>query len=347
MDKNFMGSVIFTEQITRRSATMVKAAAEAAGIDEKLVRELNKKFVFIRAMNELKKEGLVAGSDGALKDKLVDDELVCSFQFSKRFIESQGAHYDRACVVHYSKETGGISCEDDTIRAVAEDLFRDKLEQWVPTDINTLCKRVLTDRQKRLHLRNGVYFVPRQAEAEARKVKLFLDALGVVVWVFPIGVGNPEYGLNLQKAIVLDMKKEVERLTKLTEDMKGDNTMTPRKARTKRAELREELRRYRELARATQVSMKDLLKSAGEAGDVLALADTDIDGLIATAQNRKKVPGLLLDLMEADDEVNDDAVALIRPKKNGSATVLDDAEDADNVPDMARRKPQKMELELS
>lgn len=350
MEKSFMGSVIFTEQVQGRSTADVRAAAEAAGIDPDLIRELNQKFVFIRAMNSLKKADVLQGSDGAMKDKLLDDQDRCMFQFSRRFVESQGAHYDPSAMVTFNKSTGEIYCPDVAVRELAQKLFAEKVEQWQPNDIGTLIKRVLEASCKRIMLRHGVYFIPYQAAEKCEQVEQFLTALKLDFWVLPVGMAETGNAGKIHKAIVADMIKEftavnaeIAHLQALdAQGQKGG--LTDRKAKNRLADLQAKLCQYRQLAEATQVDLGGLLKQAGEAGDVLTCAAMGVDALIARAQTGKPVSKLVVDLLAADTDVPADAVALLKAKRNGVHVEV--AEDkADPVEVVRRARPSALEIE--
>jgi len=320
MSEQFMGSIIFTQQVKSRDVEAIKAAAEKAGIDPELIRELNTKFIFIRAMNELKKADVVQGTDGAMKDRLVDAENVVAFQFSRRFVEAQGAHYDPSAVVSFNKSTSEIYCKDAEVKKLAEKFFVAKATEWQPSDINRLINGVLESESKRIMLRHGVYFVGYQAHEKAAQIQKFLEALDIQFWVLPVGVNDTAKAESLHKAIVEDMIKEVTTLTEQVASMKAEGMvdekqgLTSRKARTRMKELLKHLDGYRELAKATQADMDDLLKAAGDAGQTLACAALGVDGLIAMAQSGRRVPALLTDLLAADDQVDPSAIVKLRAK---------------------------------
>ena len=159
-----------------------------------------------------------------------------------------------------------------------------------------------------------------QAHEKAAQIQKFLEALDIQFWVLPVGVNDTAKAEGLHKAIVEDMVKEVEALTAQVASMKAEGMvdekqgLTSRKARTRMAELLKHLEGYRELAKATQADMDDLLAAAGDAGRTLACAALGVDGLIAMAQSGRRVPALLTDLLAADDQVDPSAIVKLRAK---------------------------------
>jgi len=304
---SFVGEIVFTEQLSSRSHGEVLAAAEAAGIPEKFVRELSAKNVFVRAMRELRKADIVSGNDGALRDKIEDSEALVVFQFSKRYVESQGAHYDPAGVVKFHKEAGCISSNKPELEALARDLFESKRFEWTSVDLNTLCNHVVEEHGKRVMPRHGVYFVPVQASEAAKRIRKFLLALNLRFFSVPIGKGDRNYD-GVQKAVAEDIRKEVRNIRRKIAEIKASGEMTKRKARSRLRELRKLLRQYRDIALSSRRNADEVLDEAGEAGKLLLDAEKPADVVIAEAASPGRVDPLVLDLLETAEEIPAGAV---------------------------------------
>ena len=102
------------------------------------------------------------------------------------------------------------------------------------------------------------------------------------------------------------------------------------------AELLKHLEGYRELAKATQADMNDLIKAAGDAGQTLVCAAMGLDGLIAMAQSGHRVPALVTDLLAADDRIDPSAISKLRAK-----SINIDAPDKVEVVEVDEIKPRK------
>lgn len=302
---NPLGIVIFSQEFHSQSLANVREAAAKAGIPEELVREIKPRNAFIRAMRELKKQGVIAlhGSDKILSDKFCDDESTVSFQLSRTYVESQGVRYDSAAVINFSKLNHQITCSNSDIKKLAEDLHVKVAEVYLTTDLHMLVKRFLEDNgAKRIPLRDGVYFIPFQYKELAEKIKSFFSALNLSF--FTLQATDSEKS-DIISLTVKSMCDTVEEVKKEIEELKAKGELTSRIAQNRIKQLQADLVGFQEIAASLNERTLDLVAAAGEAGDILfSIGSSTTEQLIACVQRGTTVAPMCLDLLEAATEMN-------------------------------------------
>lgn len=306
----FVGTGVMAMNVGDVPAATLRAAITASGIPEKFLRAIQSSDAFKRAMRDMVKAGIVEqGSKGALREKVEDDDSIIAFQFTQKFLRDRGMIYDtdRAIRVEYSKERKEISCDNEEILKLANELFSDARETYPSSKINDLARSFAESRFTRLSYRDGVYFVPKGHEDVAESLRVFYKAVGAMFQQFPVGQ-MPDDKENLLSTIIGDMKQKIESLKgemerlKHTKTEQPDGTVTEENKLTKKIaanrlkELKVQLERYRELARVVDAKNEELLKAAGEAGTVIEMAEYGPESLVAMALQGRTVAPIALEL---------------------------------------------------
>lgn len=297
------GWVVIAE-LAPRAAKQVREAAEKAGF-ETPVRDIKARSSFIRATQALRKRGVITeGTNGLLRDKTVDDEASIRFQFSKRFVEASGATYDSACVVSFDKESGVVTCASKQIKELTEKLIDELQGQCQSSDINSYIRRVIAKADTaRISVGLGSYFISQYHRDLVDQLQVFYKALGVAALVLPVNHASGQ-GESLVTHVVSDLKQNMETLSHEVGKLKTDKTLTKRIANRRMKDLRAQLRQYRELALALQISLGDILSAAGEHASILVQVDKPVDELIAAAQTGQKIDSVLIDLLLAEESIS-------------------------------------------
>lgn len=302
-----LGYVCFSENITGKQLGEVRKAAQAAGIGEQ-IKDVRDRNAFIRAIQKLKQRGAIesGSADGLLKHKLVDDDAEVTFQFSKYFIESQGATYDSAALIRFNKKKGEIVCANAQIKELAEQLFDDAHGEFRTSDLNAFITRVIRKHNtKKLPIRDGVWFVASTQRSLTEKIKDFFTRLGFSFLVLPVNQSTGESG-SILKAIVTDFKNGMQTLSdEIAKLEKEEDGMTKKIAHNRLVELREQFEQYREIAVSLQVDMKTVFAQIGKASEILAQACMPVDQLIAEVQTGKRqLQPVISKLMVADELIS-------------------------------------------
>jgi hypothetical protein len=297
-----LGSFVFSGDLCNKPVSAVIEAAKAAGIDEELVYSIRPRNAFIRAARAIKAKAFATleGNEGILAHKFKDDEFTVEFQFSAVFLKQHGVDYDSAAVVSFDKKSLAISCDNYTIKSLAERLFMAAQEEYKTNDIQMLLKRLLAKAGcRRIGVRDGVYFVPKQYEHTVIVLKKFLNALG---FSYFSGLVTSEDKLQVAKEIVQDIKKTIAELTTEITELKKEDNLSKCIAKNRLKETRDLLRTYKEAADSLQVNLSDILQEAGEAGSMVYEIGVDsIDSLIAKVQQGKST-GIIADLVATSEE---------------------------------------------
>ena len=302
MEEILNGFVTFAEELSAQPVSDVRRAAELAGLDPKLVRDIKGRNAFIRTTRELQKQGVIeTGTNGLLRDKLVDDDDVIVFQFSKRFVEANGAKYDREAVLQYTKSTGEITCPNEDIKMLAFKLFAQVQELYSASDINAFVKRVVESNCKRILMRDGVYFVPVTARDTISKISRFYRELGFDFTILPVNHSDGQSG-HVVKAVVQDIKNAMSTLEGEINTLSASGDLTARLARNRIKDLQVQLKQYQDLAESLRVDMSELVSKAGAQANALVQAAMPVDALIQAVQKGEHLQPLVFDLLAADPD---------------------------------------------
>ena len=299
---NQYGTVIFSNEIKEKTLNEVRAAARFAEIDESFVHAIKPRNSFIRSIRELKKRNVIEEQNCSevLLHKFGDSVESIQFQFSRCYQEQNGVNYDRAAVVTFDKLTHRIECQNYDLLKLARDLYDESMGKYTVTDLNALVKRVIEKRgAKRLLLRDGVYFVPVQFSHVVEQVRNFFSQLNIAFFQLSVGDDSGQKG-NILKAAVADIRKTVDSYQAEVTKLKASGDLTPRIAKNRLQELKDELDRYKGIATALRTDLSSILGDAQDAGETLFQCGVDdIDTLISSVQRGGLASPLVCDLVSA------------------------------------------------
>jgi len=301
-----IGQIIFSSELSSRPIKAVIEAAKQAEFEEELVYEVKPRNAFIRAARKIKQDAFSSGAllnaDGILAHKYKDDENTCEFQFSEYFLRQKGVEYDSAAVIGFDKHTLQITCANEAVKKLAEELYTQAGGVYSTYDIQTLMRRVLVKAGcRRLFLRDGVYYIPAGYKETAKKIRKFLTALNFSF--FCLGAGSEDVP-EIVRAAINDIKKTVREFQAETITLKQEDKLSKRIARNRLIELRELQKNYMAVANSLQVDLQEILQEAGDAGEVINQIGVDsVDALIAKVQRGEAINTLLSDLVESAEPV--------------------------------------------
>jgi hypothetical protein len=298
-----IGFVVFTDSVSDKPIADVRAAARLADLPESKIHDHKSRNAFIRAIREMARgHSLKAGDAGTLVDRVIDDENKTTFQFSKKYAESQGVRYDKDAVISLDKESGEITCANTDYKALAARLMDGKKKQYKISDINGFVARVVKAECHKVPLRDAVYFLPMTRGDLVSKLKRFYARLGFVFHVLPVGHTAEQTG-NILKAVVRDLRNNVDAVHKEVAKLQKDGALTKRIAKNRLKELRQQAKGFRELAQALKTDLGSLITDAGEATRLLVQVESPVDAFIASVARREvNADPVLLDLLVASEE---------------------------------------------
>lgn len=317
-----VGFVCFVESISDKTLAQVRDAAERAGLDATKIHDHKSRNAFIRAVRQMNKTNKLASGDaGSLVDRIIDDESVISFQFSKKYAETNGVRYDKDAVIVMRKDDAVIDCTNTEYKALANRLMDSVSKEYRVSDINGFVSRVVREKCRKVPLRDAVYFIPASQEALVGQLRRFYDALGVVYHVLGVGYDANQRG-NILKAVVRDLKQNMDAAREELKALQAEGGLTKQAARHRLKDLRRSVREYRELADSLKVDLREIIGEAGDTALALVQLDQPTDALIAAIQG-KKVLGdpMLLDLLVASEEAPEDLNVFKRERKELPAQV--------------------------
>jgi len=312
-DESKVGFCFLGEELKATAISKVRSAAQEAGLPLEGIRDIKSRNAFIRAMRDLQRSGVIQeGSDGMLRDKYLDDESEIIFQFSKKFVESQGVKYEKEAVIRFVKNPGLIECSNPEYKALAEDLYIKVHGVYSITDLNSYVARIIKSECHRVPLKDGVYFVSFQHASVLEKLQKFYDALGFTLHVFSVGHGGTQ-PKNIFRAVLRDLQTQMKSTTDEIATLKAGNELTPKIAKNRLKELRKQLDQYREIAGALQVDLGKMLEQAGDAGVALAQVAQPVDSLIRLIQ-QGTINTTLGELLVSAGEIPVTALPVVRAR---------------------------------
>lgn len=331
-----LGIIIFASEIAAKSILEVRSAAKMSGFED-LVHDIRPRSQFIRAIHEVTKANtLEEGSHGLLRDKIVDSPQFINFQFSKKFVEEHGAHYDPSTVIKFDKLAGQITCTHAEIRDLAQQFYNKFSNLYLVGDITSLTKRFVEKRgAKRLALRDGIYFIPSQYESTADALKDFYKVLGFDFYVLPVNQTSVDKG-TLLKIAANDMRKTVEAFKKEIDELKSKDALTPRIARTRIKELKDQLRQHQEVADSLRADLAEIVNQAGDAGQLIrTIGVTDIEQIVSSVQRGGHFQPLILDLVSAAEP---EIMAKVQASRRALVAPTFEEKDTENTTPVSPRR---------
>jgi len=267
------GFVIAAQDFTEKPLDAVRVAAQRAGLDPALVRDIRPRSAFIRAARSLVKQGVLvehAGTDGILRDKIADEKHVV-FQFSARHVSDQSAEYVKEAVISFDKESQAILVTPDNpaVHNEAVRLFTHAGFTASVQDLHAIVDRAFSGITRQIMLRRAVYYVPSNARATVETVRAFLGHLGLGFLVLQVSGVDTRTRQDIRTATAEDVRRSVAELTREISQLNGD--LTGEIARNRIEEIRRQLRDYEGIARSLETTVAEILRESGTAGQTLEL----------------------------------------------------------------------------
>lgn len=195
---------IIAWQSAGTSHTDLVAALKAAGLDEKLARDLLPRHAFSRACRKLSDERIirVVGED---KDSI-------QFQFTRESKVGHEYQYNLEAMLKLWKADGDISGSHAGLCVEARDAFNAAMAARTASDVSTIVQRVLTNESDLFAIRpqGGCYFVPQRASYLIDKCQQFLGGIGGTMVRFAVSQGNPETERSVKVSIAAGLQAMIE-----------------------------------------------------------------------------------------------------------------------------------------
>lgn len=164
---------------------VVQALADS-GLDPALAREFAPKNAWTRAARKLSNERLIE------EWKADGDEIM--FQFTRSMLTEHGIDHKEETKVTLDKQTGRITCPDESIRELAQQTLDRCMEERTTSDVSSMVKRMFQGEAELVPLPNsngGVFFVPVEHSGFTEKMHAFLSKLGAPgIGRWPIAKGT-------------------------------------------------------------------------------------------------------------------------------------------------------------
>jgi len=232
----------------------VQAALKAAGLNEEMAYDPEKKNAFIRAVRKAEQEKLVRRVEET-PQKLV-------FQFTREFLNGQQLDYSCEALVTFSKVTLGIYSTSKQVEALVAKHVLHTSTHFLPRDITALIQRIFKKEADLLPLRarGSVYFIP---QAYTDLVKMVQDFMGRIGWTLEsLNIGKEEASkgavyrafVEEMKTTLADMEQTVTEIEQTPDDATATRSVTMRIRNVKEAMVR--VRNYEELLSATAEDLK-------------------------------------------------------------------------------------------
>lgn len=222
----------------------LRTALVGAGFSEELAADMRNEHALRRAMKEM--------SDNRVIRKLRREEGKVFFQFTREWIEDQGATYAREAELCLNTETGVVTDDGSgEIARLAQTLLGEHLAKRLTSDLTRLVQRVYEAHKADLipiRDQGFAYFVPSTHDDLVNKSRLLLNAIGGKLRSFAVRLGSAETSASVAESMAdyfADLVKEFRgKVEKLNEDTRID-------VRARRiesvSELRSKLECYRGL----------------------------------------------------------------------------------------------------
>ena len=306
-DEEKIGVVLIGDEIKSRPLEDVRRAAGIAGIPEEFIRDVKPRNAFLRGMRLMVKDGIVNAD--LPPDKALDDEDKIRVAFVVRRNQTDNLHYHPDVVIDFDKLTEMVTIiekpatvSDTVILMHARELLEKAKTLCNTGDIGRLVKRFMDSQCRRIAIRPGVYFVPRQYEGAADVVQKFYKELNFEFMKLPVGYDHNNLKA-VQAGIVKDLKQNIAECERKMRDLKKDGgTVSKFAARGRLKALKKSHAEYRELAASIGTTFEKICEEAGDAGRTLAFSAMAPGEVIVAIQAGKKFDPLSVELFESSED---------------------------------------------
>lgn len=179
---------------TKVTYAAMKAALLAAGLDEKVAKELAPRNAFARACSDLATARVIRRVDETAAEM--------RFQFTKEESDTSDPNqkrlrYDFEAVLTLNKASGRVECSDNpALAAQAELMVKAESEVRYNCDITRVVQRLFELNADLFPVRSqgGCYFVPAKFDEFCGRVEHFLGSVGGSLRRFPVPAGYSKSG---------------------------------------------------------------------------------------------------------------------------------------------------------
>lgn len=232
----------------------VQAALKAAGLNEEMAYDPEKKNAFIRAVRKAEQEKLVR--------RVEENGQKLVFQFTREFLSGQQLDYSCEALVTFSKVTAGIYSTSKQVEALVAKHVLHTSTHFLPRDITALIQRIFKKEADLLPLRarGSVYFIPQAYTDLVKKVQSFMQRVGWSLESLNIDKDVSSKGavyrafIEEMKTTLTDMEKTVTEIEAMPDEATATRSVTMRIRNVKEAMTR--VRNYEELLSATAEDLK-------------------------------------------------------------------------------------------
>lgn len=180
----------------------LRSALAAAGLDEKVAREMAPRNAFARACHKLSERRVIR--------KVLDAAGVLTFQFTRE-VEDEAAgrdgqrfRYDFEAVLALDKRTGVVTCDGNPELAdLATAMVKAEAERRYNSDITAVVQTIMDRNADLFQIRSqgGCYFVPAAFSAILDKMEILLGRVGGSLRRFPIMAGTAGGDRSVREAV--------------------------------------------------------------------------------------------------------------------------------------------------
>jgi len=237
----------------------VQAALKAAGLNEEMAYDPEKKNAFIRAVRKAEEEKLVR--------RVEENGQKLVFQFTREFLSGQQLDYSCEALVTFSKTTAGIYSTSKQVEVLVAKHVLHTSTHFLPRDITALIQRIFKKEADLLPLRarGAVYFIPQAYTDLVSKVQDFMGRIGWTLESLNIGKEEASKGavyrafIEEMKTTLAEMTATVTEIEQTPDEDTATRSLTMRIRNVKESMTR--VRNYEELLSATADDLKAGLKS--------------------------------------------------------------------------------------
>lgn len=241
----------------------LKAAMTAAGIDEKMLRDMLPRHAFSRAARKL--------ADNRIIRKVSEENGKLKFQFTKEYLRNGQYEYALETNLELDVATGDVDCSDAGLQKLAKSLVDSEMAVRKSADVTRLIQRTFDQNKGDLipiREQGGVYFVPESHVGLADNVDDLLRKIGGALRRFKVSSDGASTSNSVASAMndhFLSMIAEFEQ--SCSEIDAGDGvSATIQKRRTERInELRAKLTAYKDIMQDYAETIETKIEEANAA----------------------------------------------------------------------------------
>ena len=177
-----------------RHADLVAALA-AAGLDERVARELAPRNAFTRACKRLARARVIR--------QAAEDATTITFQFTQESRHGDRYEYELETMLTLDKRTGSVTCGLPGLATLAQEELDRCTDARTGSDVTRIVQKLFERHADLFPIREkgGAYFVPAEHAAFVGRVEGFLGRVNGRVARFPVPAGTAEGDRSVQGAV--------------------------------------------------------------------------------------------------------------------------------------------------